>query len=482
MAQSTHTHETAFVPNPVQRNFIESRAKADLFSSRMGEGKSTAIAWANFYHTRHNPGARWAIVRDTWENLRATTMKTFFQWFPPGIYGTFNASHKTFTWAEGVAKGEVEFLGMDDAQDATKLMSRELGGLAIDEPAPAVGSTGVDEMIFDLGLTRLRQPGMKWYAAKLAENNPDEAHWTYKRFVAPGDPEFRIWQPTNPENARNLPASYYQDMRRTLIHRPDLVRRFVEGEFGFQQIGKSVTPQWNDKIHLAVGLIPIARQELILLWDFGHNPTCIITQKTPLGHWNVLDAIVGDGIGVEELLEGAIVPLLRDRYMNHPLRHIGDPAGNQREQTSIRRTAVMAIKSRLGGSWRSGPVKPEARIEPLRAVLSRNINGRGLVQVDRDRAAPVYHALRGGWHYHIARTGLISSIPVKDQHSHPGDAMSYGAALLFPMGRLTQKHGFTQPQEATYFREYAGEGWRIGPPGGTMDGLPKQGAPLPKPL
>src|SRR5690606_36216577 len=50
-------HKTVFNPNPVQRNFIESRAKADLFSSRMGEGKSTAIAWACLYHTRHNPGA-----------------------------------------------------------------------------------------------------------------------------------------------------------------------------------------------------------------------------------------------------------------------------------------------------------------------------------------------------------------------------------------------------------------------------------------
>src|SRR5271163_3412109 len=88
-----------FNPNPLQKQFIESRAKADLFSSRMGEGKSAALCWATLYHTRHNPGAIWYLIRDTWENIRATTMEEFFKWFPPGIMGTFHATHKEFTWA-----------------------------------------------------------------------------------------------------------------------------------------------------------------------------------------------------------------------------------------------------------------------------------------------------------------------------------------------------------------------------------------------
>lgn len=406
----------------------------------MGEGKSTAIAWACFYHTRHNPGARWAIIRDTFENIQGTTMKTFFEWFPPGVCGTYNASKKTFTWYDGVARGEVIFMGMDDPADSSKLMSRELAGFGIDEPAPAVGSTGVDEMIFTMALSRLRQPGMKWYAAKLAENNPDEAHWTYRHFVQPGTPDFKIWQPALPENLHHLPVRYYEEMRKTFATRPDLVRRFVEGEFGFQQIGKAVTPQWSDKIHLALGLTPIPRQDLFCLWDFGLNPTCLITQRTPLGHWLFLDGMCGDGIGVEELIEDWARPLLYERYkpLHCTLRHIGDPAGNQREASSASRSAVRAIvgPKGLGGTWRSGPVKPAERIEPLRAVLTRTISGRGVVQVDRERCGCLWHALRGGWHYHVARTGIVSGLPAKDMHSHPGDAASYGAAVLFPMGRL----------------------------------------------
>jgi hypothetical protein len=451
MAKQVDKHSIAFAPNQTQRGFIESQATADLFSSRVGEGKSTALAWSIFRHSRMNPGASWAVIRDTYENIRRSTQKTFFEWFPVGVFGEYKETTKEYKWFEGTGcyPGSVTFIGMDSPDDASKLLSWELGGFAMDEPAPAAGSKGIDENIFDLAMTRLRQPGNNWYSAKLATNNPDEDHWTYRKFVNPGAEGFRIWQPPVPENMHNLPPGYYENMRRQLAHRPDLVRRFVDGEFGFQLDGRAVTPQWNDKLHLANGLYPLPGVDLHLLWDFGHNPTCIVTQVTPLGHWHILDSMVGDGIGVEELIEGEVVPLLADRYgKKYNLRHIGDHAGQTGEQTSIRRSAVGAIRNRLGGSWRSGPVKTFERIDPLQGLLSRNINGKGIVQVDRQRASHVHFALRGGWHYHVAATGLVSTDPRKDKHSHPGDAMGYGAAILFPMGRL----GLKQMQVPEYKR------------------------------
>lgn len=473
-------HETNFVPNPVQRSFIESRAKADLFSSRMGEGKSTSIAWSALYHTRHNPGANWAIIRDTWENLQATTMKSFFAWFPPGVYGTYHATKKEFTWASGVAQGSVVFLGMDAPQDATKLMSRELAGIAIDEPAPAISSLGVDELIFDIGLSRLRQPGMNWYGAKLAENNPDENHWTYRRFVEDDQAlsGFRVHQPLAPENIANLPSNYYAELRQLWRHRPDLVRRFVEGEFGFQAIGKAVTPQWNDKLHLSQGLIPIKGRELILLWDFGHNATCIITQITPMGNWNILDAIVGQDEGVQEVVENQVAPLLKAKYNGFSYRHIGDPAGEQGDQSSKYRSPVLYIKKYLGGPWRAGPVRWLPRIEPLRAVLTRTVGGKGLVQVDRVNAKAIWQALRGGWHFHVSPSGIISSEAEKTIESHPGDALSYGAAILYPLqkgalGQGTGNSGLFKQQEASYFG--SGKKEFIGRPGLV---LPRHGSKL----
>ena len=76
--------------------------------------------------------------------------------------------------------------------------------------------------------------------------------------------------------------------------------------------------------------------------------------------------------------------------------------------------------------------------------------------MDRHKAREVWLALRGGWHYHVARTGTISREPVKDDHSHPGDAISYGAAVLFPPGKLLKSPGATlRPQQAGWFKSPA---------------------------
>jgi hypothetical protein len=131
-------------------------------------------------------------------------------------------------------------------------------------------------------------------------------------------------------------------------------------------------------------------------------------------------------------------------------RHIGDPNGMMREQSSSRTSAVAVLRKELGGVFRGGPVSLHERIEPLRAVLTRTMQGRGIVQVDRVGAREVYMALRGGWHFREAN-GVISADPVKDMHSHPGDAVSYGAARLFPMGRILRPARTVDPPSATFF-------------------------------
>lgn len=449
------TNEIIFEAGNTQQAFITSRAEADLFACRMGEGKSAALVWSLYYYTLHNPGAIGAIIRDTWENLRDTTQKEFFYWFPPGVAGEWKASTKTWTWRLGDLRGEVMFLGMDDEKDAHKLQSRPLSIFAMDEPAPAAGAGGIDEFIFSTGMTRLRVPGMKWYSAKLAENNPDEGHWTYKLFVDPGyagtpedvelPPEqkrgYKVFQTVGPENLENLPAGYYERLEKQYERtgRLDLRDRFARGQFGFQQPGLAVTPQFNETIHVRNDIEPLDT-EIKMLWDFGLNATCVFTQVTPMGHWNILEAYVGDGdVGVYELISGVVAPRMKERFRGLAMAHYGDPQGKQREQSSSEQSAVRVIRNELGGPWRPGPTKWEERRDPLCKVLTVLRNGTGLVQIDRKRARTVWHALRGGWHYKKHKNDVVSVMPVKDIHSHPGDAMGYGAAVIFPRGELHKK-------------------------------------------
>jgi hypothetical protein len=418
--------------NPTQKAFIRSRAKASLFAGRMREGKTTGLVWCPYYHTVLNPGACWVIARDTWTNLERTTQKEFFKWFPPGVFGRYKAAPKTFTWncvVDGAhVKGDVVFMGMDDSADMQKLQSMDLSGVAFDEAAPALSQGGISEDIFTMALTRLSQASSAWHCVKLVENNPDEEHWTYKRFVDPGTKEYDFYQPVEFENKQNVRAGYYEDLAISLADRPDLKARFHDGKFGRVALGPEVTPEWRDEIHTGHGLLPVKGRPLHLLWDFAHNPTCVVTQATPMGYWNVLWCEVGEGIGMAQYLENILVPVIRDRFAKFELKHIGDPAGSTREQSNTEQSAVRLLQKVLGGSWRAGPRSIYERVAPLRACLRRH----DFLRVDKAWARPVWNALRGGWHYAAYKNGVTGKEPVKDIHSHPGDAMGYGAAILFP--------------------------------------------------
>lgn len=462
--------EIRFVANPTQKLFIEHRPfpgfkrpddwpsdvnprVVDLFSSRMGEGKSAGLCMAVWFYTLHNPGARCALIRDTWENMRDTTMQEFFTWFPEDIAGHFVKSEKRFTWnteATGL-RGSVYFMGMDDEKDAGKLQSRFFGMFGMDEPSPAAGSGGIHKTIFTTALGRLRQPGMNWYAAKLAQNNPDESHYTYQMFVDPGTEGFTHFQTKMPENTSHLPPGYYEQMAKDLSSRPDLQRRFVKGEFGFQQLGRAVCPLWSDSVHLAEGLEPMPGAETWLSWDGGLTPICTIAQVLPSGVVMVLDAVAEEDGGIYQLIEDQVYPLLETRYSRFRglWKHTGDPTLANRDQSDSRQSPIQLIKKRLGGAWRPGPKEIDPGVNPLNRRLSLlGPAGKGMVIVDRDRARLVWHALRGGWHYSQKSGDVTGASPVKNHpHSDAGDTMRYLFGVLFPLGqaKLSRKRYGASP-------------------------------------
>ena len=447
--------ELKFIANPTQHAAITSKYEADLFSCRVGEGKSASLCMGSFHHQRHNPGAEHAFIRSTFVDLERTTMKEFMKWFTG--CGRYHAQKRYWKWHPEFGGGGIYWFGLDDEKDVDRLRSMDLGGAFSDEVAPASDDGGLPESAFGMLQGRLRQQGMRWYKFMLATNNPDETHWTYRFFVDPGldpspredllpdqQPGYKLWKTAAPENLAHLPAGqgYYNRLAKVYerMGRADLVARFVEGKFGFTEKGVGVTAgQWDSEVHLVRGAIPFVEDVPIrAMWDFGHTPTCILSQLTPTGFWTQNYCFVGEREGVAELIEAHVLGVLTAHApwfsRDGMLMHTGDPNGETSDQSSYRSNAVKTILQLLGGTWAPGPPRLNDRVESARAALRRRTGTQGFVQVSSTNAQRLYLALRGGWHFPKHRSGVIGSEPVKDMHSHPGDAFGYGGAKWFPTG------------------------------------------------
>jgi len=124
--------------------------------------------------------SRWAVVRNTYPQLRTTTIKTWLEWLPEDIFGKFNWSPPyTHHVKIGDVDMEVIFLALDKPVDVRKLLSLELTGAWINE------AREIPKAIVDACTSRVRRfpsrkddgPGPTWAGVIADTNPPDEQHW-----------------------------------------------------------------------------------------------------------------------------------------------------------------------------------------------------------------------------------------------------------------------------------------------------------------
>ena len=183
-----------FTAAPVAKAFIEDTAMCSGYFGPLGTGKTSAGVMKAYYLCRAWPGARIAVVRDTWPNLRDTTQHTFFDWFPEGVAGQYVSTRKTFyLWGNaGEKTSEILFRAMDDKDDMKNVLSLDISSFWIDEPQGGLATRnesteftseqGIDHDLFLGIMGRLgRQkgyPGLAW----LTGNPPDPHHWIAQEF------------------------------------------------------------------------------------------------------------------------------------------------------------------------------------------------------------------------------------------------------------------------------------------------------------
>ncbi len=225
-------------PGPVAAAFLSSTARRRVLMGPFGSGKSTACCIEIYRRARAQAPdkhgvrhTRFAVVRNTYPELKSTTLKTWTQWFPPHtgtLTHTAPMEHKLRTrLKDGTSVHcDVMFLAMDQEADAKKFLSLEVTGIWFNEVRE------LKQSIVDAGDGRIgRYPAMRdggptWFGIFADTNMPDEDHWLHELSVdadsgwdfhrQPGGvmkvgnaPDAKWVENPKAENLENLVPHYY---------------------------------------------------------------------------------------------------------------------------------------------------------------------------------------------------------------------------------------------------------------------------------
>lgn len=429
---------------PVIRRFMQSDAFVRILVGPLGSGKTTAAVIEILRRAAlQAPGpdgvrrSRWAIVRNTFSDLKTTTIKSWSQWCPPQFgkltMGTSPIVHSIM--AAGLDL-EVFFLPLDSEDDVRKLLSLELTGLWIDE------AREIPKAILDAATGRVGrypgklQGGCTWSGVIATSNPSDTESWLYKLAANPPEGYEVFRQPggltAEAENLANLPPNCYQ--RIAVGKDAEWLKVYVGGEFGFLVEGKPVYPNWRDSVHVAPEPIqPVPTMGLAIGADFGLTPCAIIGQALPDGRIVILDELVTEDTGIVRFAD------LLTRYMaqHYPGFDVvgawGDPAGTARGGHD-ERTVFDILNERTPWRWRPAPTNEVTlRIESVSHALGRMVDGRPGFLLS-PTCATLRKGFCGGYHFKQVRSGngaTFHEVPAKNAFSHPHDALQY---LVLGMG------------------------------------------------
>ncbi len=496
--------EYRFAPSVTQYEFIKSPVLENCFMGPRGEGKTDGGIMGMTSHATLIPKQfrpiPWAIIRDTWKNLERTTYRSFM--YPTNPQSLAYQLRGRIQERDGGrqlklvdSKGNVIWVaflfGMDSPDDLNQLLSMQLGGLWVEEAAPAMQEdigAGIAEEVWTLGMTSLRhtimtdkavdflkmiggQTGVKRLSpselkeglslgalvrtiggdivslnrrGQLTMNYPSEDHWTWVRFYEEGGEDRALFRIPKGENV-HIDDQYRDNMARSLSGRQDLLDRLVEGRPAHVQIGVAVTPEYHETMNggpwhrSGKDLSPMPNTPVFRFWDGDLHPACVFAQITPRGKFMVTDTLRGiaTGMGMKQFLDTQVKPLIAQRYYDvKKWRDLGDPTLRDRDPSDSTQTAAGIIEKELNTFYEGGVLRWGPRKEALKDLLTRTLaNGEPMFVVSKHEKL-LHRALSGGWHYNRTASGKVTDEPDNfDINSHPASGLSHGIAKIFKYER-----------------------------------------------
>lgn len=453
-------------------------SRVRLLLGPVGCGKSVANCIEILIRARQQePGSdgirrtRWAVIRNTYPELKATTIKTWQMWYPEQDFGPIKwSSPITHHLHFDDVDCEVIFLALDSAADIKKLMSFELTGAYINE------LQFIPKSIFDICLQRINRYPSKMQGAPITwaglitdTNPPDNEHWIYRTFEDKKPVDFAIYKYDSalkkisqvPENIKyttslagtmyiNNPDADYSYCQNdpnywlTLVsgYDDEQIKVYLMGQYGLFIDGKAVHPEYNDSLHFTARTLDAEPNIPIGLgWDFGLTPACAIVQLTPMGQLIVLDELFSDSMSLRDFAEYIVIPHLNMRFPFWREKYISrhDPAGQTGSQTDGKTCQGILEELGISSEPAASDNSPTARRDGLKYFLRRLVNSEPgfLLTFGCKR---LRKALQGAYQYERIRSvdDRYHEKPKKDHYSHISEALEY-IAMYYALKPNVQK-------------------------------------------
>lgn len=444
-----------YIPTPTGSLAHNDDSFVRVIMGPYGSGKSTwaindivrrACAMPKWINNRRR--SRWAIVRNTSGELQTTTLQTWLAWF--GDLGDISKRQKpimtyehSFNDGHGIVELELIFIALDRPEDVRKIKSLELTGCYLNELSeiPQAALAHMKGRVNRYPSKAFCQE--KYWSGIIADTNPPEDdHWIFKDFEEkkldghklfkqpPGllkDKDGHYIRNPDADNAKHLPDDYYIKLAEGQTQ--DFIKVFCLGEYGSVGFGRRVYPEFNADLHALDSLEAIQGEPVLLGWDFGLTPACVVIQLTQSGRLLVLKEYVGDGIGIRTFTESVVLPgLARDFPYCKVGKSVADPAGAARDQIMEEMSCIGELNS-LGlvtDGAQTNDIEP--RLASVRFFLNRMVDGKPAFAIDRKKCPTLFKGFVKDYLYsRVAVSGeeRYKDKPNKNMASHPMDALGY---------------------------------------------------------
>jgi hypothetical protein len=454
-------------PGPVTEAFLQSTAFVCGIRGPFGSGKSTACVIRILNHIiTQRPGrdgvrrSRWGIVRNTYPELKTTTITTWHEIVPPNV-GRWVAQgppshHLVGELDDGTAyEAEIIFLALDSHADVKKLLSMNLTAAWVNE-AREVPQSIIDGLTGRVGRYPSEADGGSAWSGVIMDTNPPEMdHWWYvlaekdtstarnaelvssiartedklrsDGLLGQSQPLFEFFaQPSGlsdqAENVSNLKPGYYTRLMAGKTE--DWIKVYVRGEYGFVMDGRPVYPEYSDSVHcLQTAYKPLQAQATIGL-DFGLTPAGSFHQRAPNGRVVAFHEVVSERMGASRFAE-VLAPEMGKYPEITQWDIVGDPSGEQSAQTD--ESTVFQILRAKGINARPARTNDFAiRRDAVGNMLSRLCDGKPALMIS-SHCVRLRRALAGGYCYKRVLVGgeKYRDKPDKDVHSHIAESQQY---------------------------------------------------------